>query len=361
MLLSESIISSEELLRLLSGSNPEHCLIDVRSEGEFSEGSLPFFRNIPILRNDERAQVGTCYKRDGRESAMDLGHRLVAPYRDTLIADWLAEIEKAPQQKAIVHCWRGGLRSNIAREWIAATGTDVVAVQGGYKAIRQLLVSEIGSKKNLVVLAGLTGSRKTALLNEFRESAIDLEGHARHRGSSFGLALGVTQPTQQNFENALGLAFAKLREKKSILLEDESKLVGRCFLGHDLHQQMIQAPRVVLKISVEERISNIAHDYALEPLELGYTPDEVRSHLLKAITRLKKPLGGLLFDRVRRALTQIEDDLFSEVASHHGWIELVLSSYYDKMYAYSFARNPKHTIFEGSRDACREFLGEKLQ
>lgn len=37
-------------------------IIDVRSEGEYEQGHIVGANNIPILNNDERRQVGICYK-----------------------------------------------------------------------------------------------------------------------------------------------------------------------------------------------------------------------------------------------------------------------------------------------------------
>ena len=50
-------------------------------------------------------------------------------------------------------------------------------------------------------MAGRTGTGKTAILKDLN-SAIDLEGHAHHRGSAFG-GLSKEQPTVINFENNL--------------------------------------------------------------------------------------------------------------------------------------------------------------
>jgi hypothetical protein len=44
-------------------------LVDVRSEGEYSEDTIPGAVNIPVLDNKERALVGTLYRCDGPVSA----------------------------------------------------------------------------------------------------------------------------------------------------------------------------------------------------------------------------------------------------------------------------------------------------
>lgn len=38
---------------------------------------MPGAINLPLMMDDERAAVGTCYKRQGADAALALGHRLV--------------------------------------------------------------------------------------------------------------------------------------------------------------------------------------------------------------------------------------------------------------------------------------------
>lgn len=40
-------------------------LIDVRAPVEFQQGAMPGAINLPLMNDDERAAVGTCYKRQG--------------------------------------------------------------------------------------------------------------------------------------------------------------------------------------------------------------------------------------------------------------------------------------------------------
>ncbi len=52
-------------------------VIDVRSPDEYIKGAIPSAINLPILNNDERQQVGTCYKNQGPRAAIELGQKLV--------------------------------------------------------------------------------------------------------------------------------------------------------------------------------------------------------------------------------------------------------------------------------------------
>ena len=51
-------------------------LIDVRAPVEFSQSAMPAAINLPLMNDEERAAVGTCYKRQGPEAALALGSRV---------------------------------------------------------------------------------------------------------------------------------------------------------------------------------------------------------------------------------------------------------------------------------------------
>ena len=44
-------------------------IIDVRAPIEFEQGAMPAAINLPLMNNDERAAVGTCYKQQGSDAA----------------------------------------------------------------------------------------------------------------------------------------------------------------------------------------------------------------------------------------------------------------------------------------------------
>ena len=61
-------------------------LVDVRSPGEFDQGHIPQAINLPLFSDGQRAQVGTCYKQQGRQAAVLLGLALVARMLEVLVA-----------------------------------------------------------------------------------------------------------------------------------------------------------------------------------------------------------------------------------------------------------------------------------
>ena len=95
------------------------AIIDVRSPAEFAEDHLPGAINLPVLSNEERAEVGTIYKQQSRFKARRVGAayvaRNVSHHLETALAD------KAKDFNPIIYCWRGGMRSNaMGRALIAA-------------------------------------------------------------------------------------------------------------------------------------------------------------------------------------------------------------------------------------------------
>ena len=95
--------------------------LDVRAEDEFEKGSFPFSANHPILNNKERHLVGTCYKKEGQQAAIKLGHKLVSGTTKTdRISKWCEVATKNPNTH--LHCWRGGMRSKLAQQWMNDSG-----------------------------------------------------------------------------------------------------------------------------------------------------------------------------------------------------------------------------------------------
>lgn len=111
-------------------------IIDVRAPIEFEQGAMPAAINLPLMNNDERAAVGICYKQQGSDAALALGHKLVAgEIRQQRMDAWRAACLQNPH--GILCCARGGQRSHIVQRWLHDAGIDYPLVEGGYKALRR--------------------------------------------------------------------------------------------------------------------------------------------------------------------------------------------------------------------------------
>ena len=237
-------------------------IVDVRSPGEFEQGHVPGAVNLPLFSNDERAQVGTTYKQQGRQLAVQLGLELVGLKLPSL-AQALLELAEADQTLRL-HCWRGGMRSG-SMAWLASTlELPVLLLEGGYKAYRRWVLACFESAWPLLVLGGRTGTGKTDLLHALRQrgqAVVDLEGLANHRGSSFGGLGQPPQPSTEHYENLLAASLTASAGQAPIWLEAESAQVGRCRIPAGLWRQMGEAPAVEIQRPIAERVEQLVSVY----------------------------------------------------------------------------------------------------
>jgi tRNA 2-selenouridine synthase len=339
---------SEDLTGLLRAGT---WFLDVRAPAEFARGTVPASVNLPIMDDAERARVGITYKQQGHEAAVRVGHRLVSgALRDARIAGWVAFARAHPD--AWIYCWRGGERSAIAQRWLADAGIRLPRVPGGFKALRHAcldaLERAVAEPREWLVIGGRTGTGKTELVRSVA-NAIDLEGLAKHRGSAFG-ALETEQPAPVSFENALAVAWLQLDEGP-LVLEDESRTIGRIALPEPWHARMQRAPVVMLEVPFEVRCANIAREYVTEPLCAGVPAGRLHARFTDALTRIERRLGGLRRQQVQQALDRAFDG-----GDHSTWVGLLLEWYYDPMYDHQLAAKQARIVICGSADAVRDYL-----
>ncbi|TXS95205.1 tRNA 2-selenouridine(34) synthase MnmH [Parahaliea maris] len=342
-------------------------MFDTRAPAEYEKGSFPHTASLPLMTDAERARVGTCYKREGQQAAIELGHQLVSgATREARLQQWLDFARAHPD--GYLFCWRGGLRSQTVQQWLQDSGIEYPRVLGGYKAMRRFLIDtteRVLAAAPLVVIAGRTGCGKTDLLNGLPGS-IDLEGLAHHRGSSFGRRPGG-QPSQIDFENRLAIDLLRLDYSlpgRPILLEDESLLIGRCALPHTLRTLMASAPRVLVEQDLEARVEHSYRHYILDKLdewqaELG--PEEgfsaYATDLQDSLARLQRRLGGARHRELERILLQaLEEQAAGESGLHREWIRILLRDYYDPMYDYQLSQKQELIVFRGPSAAVRDYL-----
>ncbi len=343
-------------------------MMDVRAPVEFQQGAFPLSVSLPLMNDEERQQVGTCYKQQGQEAAIELGHRLVAgAIKAERVAAWRAFAEAHPE--GYLYCFRGGLRSRIAQQWLAEAGIDYPFVTGGYKAMRRFLIDLIDSeaqRRDFVVISGRTGTGKTKVIDRVIE-AIDLEGLANHRGSSFGRRVSA-QPTQINFENSLAVALLKHRQRTSgrLLIEDESVSIGSAHIPASLFATMKQSPLVLLDEPMAVRIDTVIEDYVVG-LSREYADhygehgfERYSEYLLASMDRIRKRLGGALHQQLRALLAealaaQRED---GDIGLHRQWIEALLQRYYDPMYDYQLSTKQQRVVFQGNRQAIVDWFAD---
>lgn len=318
----EAQLAVDTFLTHLSTSDTP--ILDVRSPGEFEKGHIPGAVNFPLFDDEERAMVGTLYKKSGREHALLKGLDIIGPKMSHFVR---AAKKLFPTRQVGVHCWRGGMRSNSLGWLLQTAGFKVSILEGGYKAYRSHIRSELSKPINLIVLGGKTGSGKTDILhalNELGEQVIDLEGLAHHKGSSFGALGQLPQPSTEQFENDVYTAFSKLDTQQRIWIEDESHSIGRVYLPGPLEVQMRVAPTIALAVPIQFRINRLVREYANFP----------QADLLESLTRIQKRLGN---QRLQQAIIALEQNDYATTA------EIALA-YYDKAYAFGLTKKPKNQV-----------------
>lgn len=349
-------IPAAEAFKFLCKNN-DIPVIDVRSQAEYEKAHFRNTVNIPILSDAHRHEVGLTYKIKGSEAAKSLGHKLVSgDYKDQLIQRWCETIKNRAQTLALIFCWRGGLRSQLAQDWVYQNGCEVIRVESGYKALRHEALKVLENPAPFIVLSGMTGAGKTRLLHQLRNH-VDIEGLANHRGSAFGLHFGASQPQQATFENTLAQSFYQITE--NYVLEDESANIGRCRLPDHIYTRMAKAPMVMIETPVRLRALEIYNEYIQAPLSNGIPLYELENRFLQNMEKIRIRLGGLECDRIKsllkKAFTSDTIDADSQ-AAHLDWIERLLTSYYDKRYLYSLSLKSRKTLFKGSWQDCLDFL-----
>jgi len=349
-------MTAAEAFRLLSTNN-QATIIDVRSEGEYEKAHFENTLNIPILSDAHRHDVGLIYKTEGSEAAKALGHKLVSGnYKDRMIQQWCESIRNHPQQPALIFCWRGGLRSRLAQDWVYQNGLEVVRVDSGYKGLRHEALKVIENPVPFVVLSGMTGSGKTRLILKLRRF-VDLEALANHRGSAFGSHFGASQPQQATFENKLAQSLYQVAD--NTVLEDESPNIGRCHLPDMFYARMIPAPMVMIETPVRIRALEIFKEYIQEPCAGGMPLHELENNFAKNVERIRNKLGGLECDKIENLLNQsFQFDAMDEgyIDAYLDWIERLLTHYYDKLYLHSLSLKSRKTLYKGSWQDCLDFL-----
>ena len=329
-------------------------LIDLRSPIEFNKGAFPTSYNIPILDDNERKQVGLTYKTQGSQAAEKLGYKLISGNKKTRrIQAWKKFIQLNPRTQ--LYCWRGGMRSAIASKWLQEFGVNSPVIPGGYKALRSTCLETLESVKNdrkrWVILGGRTGSGKTLLISSIPTS-INLEHLANHRGSAFGQQQ-TSQPTPINFENKLAITYLK-HNQGMLVLEDESRGIGRLTLPETWYQRMQVSNLIILKVPTIERIQNIRREYIDSPLRENIPSRALKIALQDSLLHIKNRLGGQDYQLINQKIENAFQK--SSAESHEDWIHDLLKKYYDPMYNYQLKQKRKRCVLEGYHDEIRDFL-----
>ncbi len=299
-------------------------IVDVRAPIEFFNGHLPNAVNIPLFEDTERAEIGTLYKQQGKDEAVNRGLEIVSP-KMTLFVDRVKKLSK--DKKVFVYCFRGGMRSNSFAWLMNTSGLNAVIMKGGYKAFRNYVLTDFEKERKIILLGGKTGSGKTDILKKLPDLSvqiIDLEKIAHHKGSAFGAINEQKQNPQQTFEHEVFYQLSLIDELRYTLLEDESQSIGYNKLPHGLWKQMEKSTIIKLEIPFELRVQKLVEDYTTVDIEA----------LKACVSKIAQQLGSL---NTKLCMEYLDAHNLADVAR----LSLL---YYDRAYEFSYQKKKQPII-----------------
>ncbi|WP_105614411.1 tRNA 2-selenouridine(34) synthase MnmH [Vallitalea okinawensis] len=295
--------------------------VDVRSEGEFQEGTITDAKHLPLYDNEERAYLGHTYKNIGKQTAKEKGLEIAATKLSHLYKQ-LKDLSK-DYNHIVIFCWRGGMRSRSVTAVMDVMQLNVYQLEGGYKAYRQHVLQQFDQWRekplHFVALHGNTGSGKTLLLEKLEKldlPVLNLEKLANHRGSVFGdIGLGQ-QPSQKTFEADLFSLTSDL-ENSPIFVEAENPKIGKRMLPQFIVEGIKEGIHIHINCDLDIRIQRLVHEYTQTD------HDDNHADIYKALGHIQPFMSRKDYDAIKTAID--EDDLHT--AAKH-----LLDLYYDPRY-----------------------------
>ena len=300
-------------------------VIDARSEREYAEDHLPGAINLPVVDNDEYAEVGTTHKTD-KHRAYQIGVSYALKNMSRAIDELITKHPK--DARMLVYCFRGGKRSKLWLDSLATIGYRVDRLPGGWKAYRAWVRDQLETlprRFRYNVLCGPTGCGKTRLLMALESvgaQVLELEGLAQHHGSLIGDLPGVPQPTQKWFDSLLVDKLSRFDPQLPVWVESESKKIGAIQLPDALLETFRNGRIFAMEAPMSERVRLWREDYG----HFEADPDS----LIERLRYLRSLIGGEEFA------------LWEKLAAERRMPELfqrLMEAHYDPAYARSIGRN----------------------
>lgn len=332
-------IGIDELLALRD--KQKIVTIDVRSPSEFADSTIPGSLNIPLFDDAERAEVGTIYKQVSVQAAKDRGLELFS----AKLPAFIKTFGQISGPKA-VFCWRGGMRSKTTATVLELMGIRAYRLAGGFRTYRKWVVETLQQfefKPQPFVLLGNTGTGKTSILRQLHNDGfpvLDLEGMAGHRGSIFG-QVGLKPHNQKTFESLLASDLIKLQHSPYVLMEGESKRIGKAVLPEFILKKKEAASQIYIRLPIEERVRHIVEEYQ---------PWEHKQELVQGFNHIKDRLHTPIAKEIR---VHLEEDRFEQA------VKLLLEHYYDPRYEHAMQQYEQERMIVEANTIAEAVQGVK--
>ncbi len=329
-------------------TDPYSMVIDVRSPSEYAEDHIPDALNVPVLSDEERAQVGTIYTKESPFKARKIGAALVsrniARALEGPLKDQMSDFHP------LIYCWRGGQRSASLATVLSQIGWRCTLLTGGYKSYRRHVVAaldDLPPRFDFICLSGLTGTGKTRLLRLMATrgfQVLDLEALADHRGSLLGAEPDRSQPSQKTFETRLWQALSRFDGTRPVWVESESSKIGNLNCPSGLWRSIGSARSVQIDVPLDARISLLMEDYA-------FHMDDTAT-LLNAVTQLTSLHGK---EKIGQWRELIEEKKWQTFVSD------LLRTHYDPAYERALKRHdrlvgPSHELTDLSQASFDDLM-----
>jgi tRNA 2-selenouridine synthase len=129
---------------------------------------------------------------------------------------------------------------------------------------------------------------------------------------------------------------------------------------------MSEAKVAVVDMPLEFRVQRVLQEYVIEMLQEHIAvdaksgPENYRQQLLASLFRIRKRLGSERYVKLEAIMgAAIEEQLASgDTSMHDGWIEALLTDYYDPMYEYQLSGKKDRVVFAGDYQQVLEWAAQ---
>jgi tRNA 2-selenouridine synthase len=317
------IMNDIKTIQINEIDSDSHLLFDVRSPKEYEEYHIPGAKCLSIFSNDERAEIGTIYKQNSKEQAMQRGLEIVAPKLPDFFKSIKIEMAENPEKQVVIYCARGGMRSKSIAQTMSMMGINCLQLDGGIRSYRKQIERMLDRYSQyphkIIVIEGYTGTMKTKFLEKLQYEGypvINLERMASHKGSIFG-RIGEEPASQKKFESRLFERLKEIKDSPVLIIESESKRIGRVVVPDFLLEGKYSGTRIHIDMPFGMRVKYICDVY--DPL---FHREEIEEAVLKLSKRIPFPI----MTEIKEALTQQD---YEKVVS------FLLENYYDPKYEFA--------------------------